>query len=185
MMRLQAHTATEDPGARLALAAIVGDRVQGVEAMPQSCLPMIDFAAVVATREAADQAAAILTAADVPHVVLREASGDFTACRHAALAAVPDAYPWTLVLSDGEHLAADDDAKLLALLDSDVDGWALPRYNFHDPEKATEPGPYPDRQRRLFPTAASGSGKWGHAPANLTYFGGGSGGPHIHVVNAG
>ena len=188
------------PGPRLALAAIVKDEVHTIETMIASCLPVIDFVALVdtgSTDGTAERAEAILTAAGVPHVILYRAFTDFSTCRNAALDAVPPEYPWTLMLDADEHLVPADHAKLLALLDTDIDGWALPRYNFHDAEKAIEPMPYPDRQRRLFRTRtadpirfagavheiASGGASWGAAPANLTYFGGGTGGPHIHHMS--
>ena len=183
---------------RLALATIVKDEERRIKTMLESVLPLVDFAVILDTGsndrtfEIAQDA---LSQHAIPHLLERARFTNFSEMRNLALDKVPDDIDWVLMLDGDEHLVASDILKLFLLLDDpDVDIWMLPRYNFYDDGKIEEPLMYPDRQRRLIRNrpgnrirfdgavheVPAGQNRMGVAPANMTYFGGSSGGPHIH-----
>ena len=182
---------------RLAVTCIVKNEASNIEGMLRSCVPIADFVAVVDTGSSDDTirlARSVLANAGIAHAIHEIAFTDFASARNAALDAVPAAYEWTLVLDADEHLVPEDYAKWLDLLASPVEAWMIPRYNFKEREKIEDPAPYPDRQGRLIRNGVANpiryKGKvheklpddlrWGIAPANMVYFGGTDGGPHIH-----
>jgi hypothetical protein len=182
---------------RLALAAIVKDEEKNIETMLSSCLPVIDFV-VLADTGSSDRtielAGNLLRREGVPHEIRQIHFLNFSQARNAALDLMPARIDWILMLDADERLVPEDYQKLLDLLEADVDGWLLPRYNFSDAEKKIGVQPYPDFQQRLFrnrhgnPVRYSrpihetieGDLNWRHAPQNTTHVGGSPGGPHIH-----
>ena len=181
----------------LALAAIVKDEEATIEYMLRSVLPTVDYAVVVDTGSRDGTcvvAQRLLDAANVPHAIERIDFVDFSQARNAALDAVPLDIDWSLMIDADEHLVAEDYWRLHALLDADVDGWQLPRFNFYDAAKVGAPRPYPDYQKRLIrnrskePIRFRGAvheepGQiltWGFAPASESGLDGYIGGPHIH-----
>ena len=182
---------------RLAIACIVKDEESNIEVMLRSCLPIADFVAIVDTGSSDDTiklAREVLLEAKIDHIILEAEFDNFGSARNIALDAVPSDCTWTLMLDADEHLVPEDYRKWLDLLSASVEAWSIPRYNFNDAAKIDDPTPYPDRQRRLIrnrlekPIRFQGRvhetllniHNWGIAPANMMYFGGSDGGPHIH-----
>lgn len=181
----------------LALATIVKDEERYVEIMLRSCLPVVDFVAVIdtgSTDETVPIVHRVLEAAGVRHLVKKIVFRDFSQARNTALDSIPDDISWSLMIDADEHLVPEDYWRLNALLDADVDAWQLPRFNFFDRSKIEAPKPYPDYQGRLFrnrtdrPIRFKGAvheepvnvARWGFAPASEGGRQGYIGGPHIH-----
>ena len=195
---LSTRASARPPAAKtLALAAIVKNEAAKVETMLRSCIPVVDCVVVVDTGSS-DETMAIAerTVSDggKRFVSSEIAFQSFAHARNTALDLVPADIDWILMLDADEYLVESDYDKLLQLLESDVDAWMLPRYNFFDDARLETPAPYPDRQRRLFRNIATPAIRyagrvhetpanvktWGVAPANLAFFGGDYGGPHIY-----
>ncbi|MGX7709234.1 glycosyltransferase [Methylobacterium sp. Gmos1] len=181
----------------LAIAAIVKNEAAYIERMLNSVIGIASFVAIADTGsndDTRERTSKILTSAGTPFCIKDITFINFAQARNAALDLVPANIEWILMLDADEHLVAEDLPKLVQLTQSEVEGWALPRYNFVDERKIEEPIPYPDRQYRLIrnrkdhPYRYSGNvhetvqnvSVWGYAPANMSYLGRGSGGPHIH-----
>ncbi len=181
----------------LALATIVKNEERTIELMLRSVLPVIDYAVVLDTgsRDATRAVARrVLETSGVLFQINDVAFADFSQARNAALDAVPPGIDWSLMIDADEHLVTEDYWRLHALLDADVDGWQLPRFNFYDRAKSGAPSPYPDYQRRLIrnrsrsPIRFKGAVHeepdrdvlWGFAPTSDPGRDGRIGGPHIH-----
>ena len=181
----------------LALASIVKNEENNIETMLLSCLSVVDFVALLDTGSSDSTVAcarSLLEKNNVPFQIACTEFRDFSQARNAALDLVPPNISWILMLDADEHLVQEDFWRLNALLDSDVDGWQLPRLNFSDQEKREAAQPYPDYQRRLLrnrrdhPIRFHGAvheapvnvRTWGFAPASDGGREGFIGGPHIH-----
>ncbi len=136
-----------------------------------------------------------LRASGVPFRIAEAPFTRFDEARNAAADLVPPEIDWILMLDADEELDASEYLALLDLLDrAEARVYALPRYNYWDWDRAIEPSPYPDRQRRLFRNGRDrvryagavhetimphGSG-FVNVPLDSALIGGDRGGPHIH-----
>ncbi len=182
---------------RVALACIVKDEAQNVAAMLKSVLPIVTFCSVIDTGSAdntVEVADMILKGSEVDYRIEQIKFVDFSHARNAAIDLVPGEIDWILFLDADEHLVPRDYPRFNKLLNSNVDAWRLPRYNFHDLTKQARPQPYPDSQGRLFVNYSdkriryrgrvheilSGWSKIRRAPVNSIVLNNDEGGPHIH-----
>ena len=149
----ETHVASRSRSKKLALATIVKNEENHLGAMLTSCLPVVSFVVLVdtgSTDRTLMIARKMLADECIRHVILEIDFLDFSHARNKALDAVPRDLDWIIMIDADERLAAEDYWRLNALLDSGVDAWQLPRYNFIDEAKSEAPKPYPDYQRRLF-----------------------------------
>ena len=189
--------ATRKRDKKLALSCILKNEAKSVEIMLRSALPVCDFVSIVDTGSTDDTVSIvkeILEGYSVPFAVRQIEFENFSQVRNEALANVGDDIDWILMLDGDEHLVPEDYWRLHALLDADVEGWQLPRFNFSDKDKLESPRPYPDYQKRLLRNRSTdpirfegrvheqptGVETWGFAPASASGHDGYIGGPHIH-----
>ena len=187
--------------ASVAVAAIVRDEAACVVNMLRSALPFAQFIAVLDTGSIDGTPGLVksfLESAGVPSafdIIDHERFEDrFSDMRNTAVAMVPPAYEWVLMLDADEEMAAEDVPVLQALIaEGGCDAYALPRYNYRGADTSGEVSPYPDRQVRLLRHGAgprplySGSvhetvrgWELGNPRLDASALGGARGGPHIH-----
>ena len=179
----------------LALACIVKNEEERIERMIRSCLPLVNFIAVVDTGSTDNTYSIVenllrnsmLTSYEIAQVPFE----NFAISRNKALGLVPSTSEWIIMLDGDEHLVPEDYSRFSSLLEYDVDAWYIPRFNFIDEEKRLPAQPYPDWQCRLFRNKAEmhffgkvherllGPATTAHAPSNSSALNI-LGGPHIH-----
>lgn len=181
----------------LALAAILKNEAHRVVTMLDSVKGVVDFVSIVDTGSSDETVRLIsnwLQANNIDHALQEEVFRDFSHARNLALSGVPSWIDWILMLDGDEFLEQYDRNALTPLIESDEEGWALPRYNYTDEARTVRPLVYPDRQRRLFRNRPDGPhlfvgavhellqgiDSWAVVPANHSGVGGSLGGAHIH-----
>ncbi|HEY1941194.1 MAG TPA: class I SAM-dependent methyltransferase [Roseiarcus sp.] len=182
---------------RVALACIVKNEAHNIARMLKSAMPIATFCSIIdtgSTDNTAEVADMTLNEGGIDHRIEKIKFIDFSHARNAAIDLIPGDIDWILFLDADEFLVERDYPKFNKLLNSDVDAWRLPRYNFHDLTKQIRPNPYPDSQGRLFVNYGdkriryrgrvheilSGWSKIRRAPVNSIVLNDDEGGPHIH-----
>jgi len=182
---------------KLALSCIVKNEAHSISRMIMSALPLIDFCVIVdtgSTDNTIEIADMLLRNSGIAYKIFSETFEDFASARNTSIEHVPEDIEWILALDADEHLVPRDYDKFNSLLDSNVDAWRLPRYNFSDGDKIAPPTPYPDAQGRLFRNyndrrikfagkvheILTGWSRIRRVPINSYSINGNEGGPHIH-----
>lgn len=139
---------------RIALAFIVKDEGKYAIQMIRSVLPIVGMVSCIDTSESHEARDLINTYLDiwrVPRLVIPASFCGFDTLRNLAIQGIPRCFEWILMLDADEVFLPDDLPAVFGLtLQTEVDAWAFPRFNWRDKLLGERYEPYPDHQGRLF-----------------------------------